>query len=250
MPVISICNLKGGTGKTTTTLNLGAALARAGKRVLLIDFDPQGNLTECLGREAEAAERDVYHLLEGGKSFNPIQISERLELLPTTLDLAAAEHALASEAGGSSILKEILSPHRDRYDYVLIDCSPSIGTIVINALTASDSIIVPIQAEYLALQGLKKLTDVIEKTQRRLNSALKVSGILITQYDSRTVLSRQIADAVQERFRAEIFETKIRQNVAIAESQANNLDIFSYAPQSAGAEDYAALSAEVIKRHG
>jgi chromosome partitioning protein len=250
MKTISICNLKGGTGKTTTALNLGAALSRQGKRVLLIDFDAQGNLTEGFGLEEAAAEHDIYRVLRRESELRPVTIYEGLDLVPTTLDLAAAELELSAETGGEYVLKELLEPHRSRYDYILIDCSPSIGSMVVNALTASDALLIPIQAEYLPLQGLKKLTEVVGKIQRRLNKDLSVSGILITQFDSRTVLSRQIAESVQERFRSEIFQTKIRQNVAIAESQAKGLDIFRYAPESAGAEDYAALAKEVIARHG
>jgi chromosome partitioning protein len=269
--ILSICNLKGGTGKTTTTLNLGAALNREGKNVLLIDFDPQGNLTEALGLQDKAEERDIYRSLRHEAPLQPLYVIEpdwcvgkgesgcyddvrgnlhEMSLIPATLDLAAAEHELSAETGGSYVLRELLEPLRGKYDYILIDCSPSIGAMVINALTASDALLIPIQAEYLPIQGLKKLTDVIQKVQRRLNKDLFISGILVTQYDGRTVLSRQIADSVQERFRSEMYQTKIRQNVAIVESQAQGLDIFRYAPDSAGAQDYAALAKEVIARHG
>lgn len=248
--VISICNLKGGTGKTTTTLNLGAALARSGKRTLLIDLDAQGNLTESLGQEAQAAEYDISNALSEQTPPKPLSITENLWLVPTTLELASAESELAKEAvAGGYPLQDIIEPIKKDFDYVLIDCSPSIGAIVINALVASDSLIIPLQAEYLPLTGLKKLTDVIAKVQRRLNPKMRVSGILVTQYDQRKVLGRQIVDAVQEHFRAELFDTKIRTNVALAESPSRGLDIFRYSPDSNGAEDYAALSQEVLKRH-
>ncbi len=248
--VISICNLKGGTGKTTTTLNLGAALARRGKRTLVIDLDAQGNLTESLGQEAAAAEHDIGNALDEQTPPKPLSITENLWLVPTTLELASAESELAKEAvSGGYPLQDIIEPIKNGFDYILIDCSPSIGAIVINALVASDSLIIPLQAEYLPLTGLKKLTDVIAKVQRRLNPKMRVSGILITQYDQRKVLGRQIVDAVQEHFRAELFDTKIRTNVALAESPSHKLDIFRYAPDSNGAEDYTALCEEVIKRH-
>ena len=249
--VISICNLKGGTGKTTTALNLGAALARSGRRTLLIDLDPQGNLTESLGQEAQATEYDIRNALDEQTPPKPLSIVDNLWLVPTTLELASAETDLAQEAiAGGYPLQDILEPIKKEFDYILIDCSPSIGAIVINALVASDSLIIPLQAEYLPLTGLKKLTDVIAKVQRRLNPQIKVSGILITQYDQRKVLGRQIVDSVQEHFRAELFDTKIRTNVALAESPSRGLDIFRYAPDSNGAEDYTALCTEVIKRHG
>jgi chromosome partitioning protein len=247
--VISVCNLKGGTGKTTTTLNLGAALANKGKRVLLIDFDAQGNLTESLGKDEEATERDIYRALRGEISLQPFEIYKGLSLVPATLDLAAAELELSAETGGSFILKELLEPVKNDYDYILIDCSPSIGSMVVNALVASELLLIPIQAEYLALRGLKKLTEVIAKVQRRLNKGLRVSGVLVTQYDGRKVLSRNVVESVEEHFKAELFDTKIRNNVALAESPTKGLDIFRYEPKSNGAEDYAALCEEVLRRH-
>ena len=248
--VISICNLKGGTGKTTTTLNLGAALARSGKRTLLIDLDAQGNLTESLGKEALAAEHDISTSLDERTPPKPLSIIENLWLVPTTLELASAESALASEAIlGGFPLSSIIETIKKEFDYVLIDCCPSIGAIVVNALAASDSLIIPLQAEYLPLKGLKKLTDVIERIKVRVNPGIRVSGILVTQYDQRKILGRQIVDSVQEHFRTELFDTKIRTNVALAESPARGLDIFRYSPDSNGAEDYAALCEEVINRH-
>lgn len=248
--VISVCNLKGGTGKTTTVLNLGAALANKGKRVLLIDFDAQGNLTESLGKDDEAAERDVYRALRGEIGLDPIELYPSFSLVPATLDLAAAELELSAEAGGEFILRELLEPVKKSFDYILIDCSPSIGSMVVNALVASDALLIPIQAEYLALRGLKKLTEIISKVQRRLNKGLKVSGVLVTQFDGRKVLSRNVVESVEERFKAELFDTKIRNNVALAESPTQGVDIFRYEPKSYGAEDYAALCEEVLKRHG
>lgn len=248
--VISICNLKGGTGKTTTALNLGAALARSGKRTLLIDLDPQGNLTESLGQEAQAIQNDIINSLSKQEPPKPLVIEENLWLVPTTLELASAESKLAEEAvAGGYPLQDVIEPIKSNFDYILIDCSPSIGATVINALVASDSLIVPMQAEYLPLTGLKKLTDLITKVQRRLNPKMRVSGILVTQYDQRKVLGRQIVETVQEHFRAEIFDTKIRTNVALAESPSRGLDIFRYSPESNGAEDYAALCTEVLARH-
>lgn len=247
--IISVCNLKGGVGKSTTVLNLGAALANSGKKVLLIDLDAQGNLTESLGKEESAAEKDIYRVLRGEITLQPIEIYAGLSLVPATLDLAAADNELSSEAGGDMVLREKLEGVKNNYDYILIDCSPSIGKTVINALVASDSLLIPLQADFLALRGLRKLTDVISVIQTRLNKNLRVSGILVTQYDSRKVLSRQVVEEIQEHFRAEVFTTKIRNNVSLAESPSRGLDIFRYEPKSNGAEDYAALCKEVLARH-
>ena len=247
--VISVCNLKGGTGKTTTVLNLGAALANKGKRVLLVDLDAQGNLSESLGKDTEAVDRDIYRALRNETALEPIEIYAGLHLVPATLDLAAADAELSADsANGVFVLKELLEGVRDRYDFVLIDCSPSIGALVVSALIASDSLIIPLQAEYLPLRGLKKLTEVISKVQRR-NKELKVIGILVTQYDSRKILSRNVLESVQEHFRAEVFDSRIRNNVALAESPSRGVDIFRYEPKSNGAEDYAALCEEVLRRY-
>jgi len=248
--IISVCNLKGGVGKSTTVLNLGAALANSGKKTLLIDLDAQGNLTESLGQEDKAVEHDIYRALRGEIGLSAIEVYPDLSLVPATLDLAAAELELSAEAGGEFILKELLQGVSSDYDYILIDCSPSIGSMVVNALVASDSLIIPLQAEYLALRGLKKLTEVISKVQRRLNKDLTVSGILVTQYDNRKVLSRHVVEEIQEHFRAEMFGTKIRSNVSLAESPSRGLDIFRYEPKSNGAEDYASLCREVLERNG
>jgi chromosome partitioning protein len=246
--IISVCNLKGGVGKSTTVLNLGAALANSGKKVLLVDLDAQGNLTESLGKEDEAAERDIYRVLRSEIELQPIEIYAGLALVPATLDLAAADNELTT-AGGDFTLKEKLEGIKRNYDYVLIDCSPSIGKVVVNALVASDSLLIPLQADFLALRGLKKLTEVITQVQKYLNKDLKVSGILVTQYDNRKVLSRHIVEEIQEHFRAELFSTKIRNNVSLAESPSQGLDIFRYEPKSNGAEDYASLCKEVLERH-
>jgi chromosome partitioning protein len=246
--VISVCNLKGGVGKSTTVLNLGAALANSGKKVLLIDLDAQGNLSESLGKDEEAAERDIYRVLTGEIALQPVEIYPGLSLVPATLDLAAADNELAAATGGDLILREKLEGVKGKYDYVLIDCSPSIGKLVINALVASDSLIIPLQAEFLALRGVRKLTETIGIVRSRLNKDLCVSGILVTQYDSRKVLSRQVVEEIQEHFRAEVFTTKIRNNVSLAESPSRGLDIFRYEPKSNGAEDYAALCQEVLSR--
>lgn len=244
--VISISNHKGGVGKTTSVINIGVALNSQGKSVLLIDLDPQANLTQSLGIEDPAA--TIYGALRGEYKLKPVEIMARLDVVPSTLDLSGAEVELSGEAGREYILREILEPVRSSYDYILIDSPPSLGLLTINAFTASDEVLIPLQAQYLALRGLTKLMEVIEKIQRRLNKDLKVGGVFITQYDGRKVLNRDIATTIEEHFKDLVFETRIRDNVALAEAPAQGLDIFRYNPKSYGAEDYLSLSKELLNR--
>ena len=241
--IITISNHKGGVGKTTSALNIGAGLASFGKTVLLIDLDPQANLSQSLGiREPSET---VYGSIRGEYPLKPVQIAKGLDLVPSTLDLSGAEIELSSETGREYILRELLEPIRDRYDYILIDSPPSLGLLTINALTASQEVFIPLQAQYLALQGLSKLIEVIEKIQKRLNKSLRIGGVFITQYDSRKVLNRNVVETIEAHFKDKVFHTRIRDNVALAEAPTAGLDIFSYAPNSHGAEDYLALSEEI-----
>lgn len=245
--VIAISNHKGGVGKTTTTINLGAGLNLQGKKVLLIDLDAQANLSQSLGISEE--ENNIYTALIGKTKLQPIEINKGLELIPSTLDLSGAEVELSGEAGREFILREILEPVRGKYDYILIDSPPSLGLLTINAFTASDEVIIPLQAQYLALQGLTKLMEVIEKIQKRLNRELKLGGVVITQYDSRKVLNRDVVETIESHFKDQVFKTRVRDNVALAEAPSQGLDIFRYNAKSYGAEDYKELSKEVIKKH-
>lgn len=241
--IITISNHKGGVGKTTSALNIGAGLASLGKTVLLIDLDPQANLSQSLGiREPEET---VYGSIRGDYPLTPVQIADRLDLVPSTLDLSGAEIELSSETGREYILRELLEPLRDRYDYILIDSPPSLGLLTINALTASQEVFIPLQAQYLALQGLSKLIEVIDKIQKRLNKSLRIGGVFITQYDNRKVLNRNVVETIEAHFEGKVFKTRIRDNVALAEAPTAGLDIFRYAPKSYGAEDYLALSEEI-----
>jgi chromosome partitioning protein len=244
--VISISNHKGGVGKTTSAINIGAGLNRLGKRVLLIDLDPQANLSQSLGLIDQ--ERTIYGAIRGEYKLQPIEITKGLEVIPSTLDLSGAEVEMSGEAGREYILRELLEPLRASYDYILIDSPPSLGLLTINSFTASDEIFIPLQAQYLALQGLTKLLEVVEKIKKRLNKDLKVGGVLITQYDSRKVLNRDVVATIEAHFKGVVFKSRIRDNVALAEAPAQGVDIFRYQAKSYGAEDYLSLCKEVLKR--
>jgi chromosome partitioning protein len=243
--VIAISNHKGGVGKTTSTINIGAGLNTLGKRILLLDLDPQANLSQSLG--ITSPERTIYGALRGLHGLEPVSILPGLDIIPSTLDLSGAEIELSGEAGREFILKDLLEPVRGKYDYILIDSPPSLGLLTINAFTASDLVFIPLQAQYLALQGLAKLVEVIEKIKRRLNPGLGIGGVFITQYDSRKVLNRDVVEAIKSYFPKELFSTYIRDNIALAEAPAQGMDIFRYSPKSNGAEDYLSLSREIAE---
>lgn len=244
--VISISNHKGGVGKTTSTLNIGAGLNSLGKKVLLIDLDPQANLSQSLGIKEPKV--NIYGALRGEYKLQPVNVLPGLDIVPSTLDLSGAEVELAGEAGREYILREILEPLRGYYDFILIDNPPSLGLLTINAFTASDMVLIPLQAQYLALQGLTKLIEVVEKIQKRLNKSLTIGGVFITQYDSRKVLNRDVVSTIESHFKEKVFTTKIRDNVSLAEAPAQGVDVFRYAPKSYGATDYLSLSQEIINR--
>jgi len=244
--IISISNHKGGVGKTTSVINIGAGLNKLKKKVLLIDLDPQANLSQSLG--VIEPERTIYGAIRGDYDIEPIEILKGLDLIPSTLDLSGAEVEMSGEAGREYILKELIEPLRASYDFIIIDSPPSLGLLTINAFTASDSILIPLQAQYLALQGLTKLIEVVDKIKRRLNKELRVGGVFITQYDSRKVLNRDVVATIEAHFKDEVFKTKVRDNIALAEAPAQGLDIFRYNPKSYGAEDYLSLSKEILKR--
>jgi chromosome partitioning protein len=244
--VISISNHKGGVGKTTSAINIGAGLNKLGKKVLLIDLDPQANLSQSLGLINQ--EKNIYGALKGEYKLEPITVLKGLDIIPSTLDLSGAEIELSSEPGREYILKELIEEVRSKYDFIIIDSPPSLGLLTINAFTAADEIIIPLQAQFLAMQGLAKLVEVVEKIKSRLNKSLKVGGVFITQYDGRKVLNRDVFDTINTHFKSEIYKTKVRDNIALAEAPAQGLDIFRYSPKSNGAEDYMALAKEILKR--
>jgi len=243
--VISISNHKGGVGKTTSVVNIGAGLNKLGRKVLLIDLDPQANLTQSLG--ITNPEHTIYGSLRGEYKLQPLEVLDNLFIIPSTLDLSGAEIEMSGEAGREYILKELVEPIRSSYDYILIDTPPSLGLLTLNAFVCSELVLIPLQAQYLAIQGLSKLLEVIDKIQRRLNKELKMGGVFITQYDSRKVLNRDVVNTIQKHFKDKVFKTMIRENVALAEAPIWSLDIFRYNPKSYGAEDYLSLSMEIEK---
>ena len=249
--VIAISNHKGGVGKTTSVLNIGAGLNKLGKKVLLIDLDAQANLSQSLG--IEGAERNIYGAIRGLYSLKECIVSitelKGLDVIPSTLDLSGAEIELSSETGREYILKDLIDPVRNYYDYIIIDCPPSLSLLTINALTVADEVLIPLQAQYLALQGLTKLMEVIGKIQKRLNKELTLGGVFITQYDKRKILNRDVVEAIGSHFKDKVFNTKIRDNVALAEAPSSKLDIFRYDPNCNGAEDYLELSKEILNKH-
>ena len=244
--VIAVTNHKGGVGKTTSTINIGAGLAKLGKRVLLIDLDPQANLSQSLGIKDPTA--TIYGAIRGEHPLRPVNVLKRLDVVPSTLDLSGAEIELSSETGREYILRELLDTVKGSYDYVIIDSPPSLGLLTVNALTSADEILIPLQAQYLALQGLSKLLEIVDKIQKRLNKGLRIGGVFITQYDSRKILNRNVVETIESHFKETVFKTRIRDNVALAEAPTQGQDIFRYNPTSYGALDYLALCKEIAKQ--
>ena len=250
--VISIVNQKGGVGKTTTTINLSAALAEAGKKVLTIDIDPQGNTTRGLGINKETLETTVYEMLLKEKKIEEIileDVFENLDLVPADVDLAGAEVELIGVKESNYILTYEVNKIKHKYDFIIIDCPPSLSILTVNALCSSDSILVPIQCEYFALEGLSQLLYTINLVQKRLNPNLEIEGVVFTMYDARTNLSLQVVEEVKHELRhTNIYKTIIPRNVRLAESPSYGLPITQYDPNSKGAASYRQLAEEVIER--
>ena len=254
MRVISLVNQKGGVGKTTTTKNLGAGLIREGKRVLLIDLDPQANLTYSLGIRPENDEsmRTMYEVLKGTATLQDIILTHDngLKLAPAHINLSASELELTSQAGRELILKEALRPVLHDYDYILIDCAPSLGILTLNALVASREVFIPLQTEFLAMQGMSKLLETLDLVKQRINHDIEVTGIIGTMYDGRKNLSGEVVSSIRTHFGDRLLKTLIRSNVSLAEAPSYGQDIFTYKADSIGAEDYQALAKEVIAMEG
>ncbi len=250
--VIAMCNQKGGVGKTTSTINLGAALAEAGRRVLLVDFDPQGALSVGLGVNPLALELTVYDLLmDKGVSIDDVLLEtdvDGLDLLPANIDLSAAEVQLVNEVAREQALQRLLAPVLPDYDVVLVDCQPSLGLLTINALTAADGVIIPLECEYFALRGVALLVSTIEKVRERLNPDLQVEGILATMYDARTVHAREVLARLVESFGDKVFHTVIAKTVRFPETTVAGEPITTYASSSPGATAYRDLARELLSR--
>ena len=247
-----MANQKGGVGKTTTTISLGAALAEQDKTVLLVDFDPQGGCALGLGIEPGGLELSVYNaLLDRNCRVEEVILKTsvpNLELLPSNIDLSAAELMLVQEVAREQTLLRVLAPLRVKYDFILIDCPPSLGLLTINALTAADGVIVPLECEYYALRGMALLMDSIERIKERLNPRLHIDGILATMFDPRTLHAREVLERVEEGFGPWLFDTKIRKTIRFAEAPVAGEPILTYAPTSTGAAAYRKLAMEVISR--
>jgi chromosome partitioning protein len=254
MRVIALVNQKGGVGKTTTTKNLGAGLVREGKKVLLIDLDPQANLTYSLGIRPENDEtmRTMYEVLKGTTNLKDIILTHAngVHLAPAHINLSASELELTSQAGRELILKEAIRPVLHDYDYILIDCAPSLGILTLNALVASREVFIPLQTEFLAMQGMSKLLETLDVVKQRLNHDIEVTAIIGTMYDGRKNLAGEIVASVRTHFGDRLLKTLVRSNVSLAEAPSYGQDIFTYKPDSIGAEDYQALAKEVIAMEG
>lgn len=251
--VLAIVNQKGGVGKTTTAINLASLLAAKGKKVLLIDMDPQGNATSGFGIDKNSLDLTVYDILINDDPVKEVIIDtgrKRLDLCPANIQLAGAEVELVGLVSRETRLKRAISGIKDNYDFVLMDCPPSLGLLTVNALTAADGVLVPIQSEYYALEGLTQLMETVTLVKRGLNPALSVFGVVVTMFDSRTQLAHQVAGEVKRYFGDKVFRTIIPRNVRLSEAPSFGKSIVEYDPRSKGAESYDTLAKEVIRRSG
>lgn len=247
--VICLTNQKGGVGKTTTAVNLGVGLGKLGKRVLLVDLDPQANLTSSLGFKQTSFDCAVYDLLKGEANLKQaILCGHGVSLVPATIALSGADIELSAIPGRELLLKDALLEANEDFDLVLIDCPPTLGLLTLNALTAARGMFIPIQAEYLPLEGVKFLLDTVDIVRKRLNASLEVGGVIVTMYDARQNLHREVLTIIRDHFGDTVYSTLIRKNVALAEAPSFGEDIFKYKPDSAGAKDYKSLCMEFLER--
>jgi chromosome partitioning protein len=248
--IIALVNQKGGVGKSTTAVNLGAALAVEGRKVLVVDCDPQGNTTTGFGIEKHGMQRDVYNVLMQEASIDDVAVRTELEhltLVPATINLAGAEIELVSALSRETRLRQALGPVASRYDFVLIDCPPSLGLLTINALTAAEEIMIPVQAEYYALEGLSQLTAVVRRVREALNPSLHVSGVLVTMFDGRTRLAMEVLDELEKFFPQQMFKTQIPRNIRLSEAPSFGKPVILFDVKSRGAQAYISLAKEVLE---
>ena len=249
--IIAIANQKGGVGKTTTAINLSACLAEKGQKVLAIDMDPQGNMTSGLGLDKDSIEKNIYDLMIGESDVKEVlqkDALDNLDVIPTSIDLSAAEIELIVVEDKEYIIKNAIEEIKDNYDYVIIDCPPSLNMLTINAMTTADSVLVPIQCEYYALEGLSQLIHTVELVKERLNPVLEIEGVVFTMYDARTNLSLQVVENVKDNLQQNIYKTIIPRNIRLAEAPSYGMPINLYDSKSAGADSYMRLADEVMNR--
>lgn len=249
--IIALANQKGGVGKTTTSINLSAAMAKAGKRVLLVDADPQGNATSGVGVDKSELENDVYEvLINGVAAQDAIVCADTLDILPTTIQLSESEVQLVDLPRREFRLKDALAPLADQYDYILIDNPPSLGLLTINSFTAADAVLIPVQTEFYALEGLGQLLNTIELVRQGLNPDLEMAGILLTMYDTRTNLARQVSEQVRKYFEDRVYQTVIPRTVRLSEAPSYGQAIIDFDPKSLGARVYTEFAKEVMAQYG
>ncbi len=249
--IIAIANQKGGVGKTTTAINLSACLAEKGQKVLAIDMDPQGNMSSGLGLDKDSIDKTIYDMIIGENDVEEVidhGTIDNLDILPSNVDLSAVEIELIDVDNKEFVVRDAIQKIKDNYDYIIIDCPPSLSLLTINAMTTADSVLVPIQCEYYALEGLSQLIHTVELVKERLNSTLEIEGVVFTMYDARTNLSLQVVENVKDNLQQNIYKTIIPRNIRLAEAPSYGTPINQYDPKSAGAESYMRLAEEVIEK--